>query len=112
MMHSIVMVLVIALATILTRALPFVIFNSKRRAPDFLLYLGKVLPGAIVGMLIVYCLKKTDIASIPYGLNEIAAFLCVALLQCLFKMSILSIVAGTLLYMYLVQSAVLEKLLT
>lgn len=110
MFDSMVVVLIIIVVTFLSRALPFMIFNSKRNAPSFLHYLGKVLPNAIVGMLIVYCLKGMDIRSFPFGANEILALLCVVLLQFLFKLPILSIVAGTGLYMYLIQSEILASL--
>ncbi|PAF50331.1 AzlD domain-containing protein [Helicobacter sp. 13S00477-4] len=108
-MDSILIVLIIIIATILTRSLPFIIFNPKRPAPKFLLYLGKVLPMAVVGMLIVYCLKAIDLSHSPFGFNEIIALLCVVFLQCVFKMSILSIVVGTILYMFLVQTDWLSK---
>lgn len=110
MFDSMIVVLVIVVVTFLSRALPFMIFNSKRNAPSFLHYLGKVLPNAIVGMLIVYCLKGMDISSFPFGANEVLALGCVIVLQFLFKLPILSIVAGTGLYMYLVQSEVLASL--
>ncbi|PAF45096.1 AzlD domain-containing protein [Helicobacter sp. 11S02596-1] len=111
MLDAIMVVCVIVATTFLMRVLPFVIFGSKRKAPDFLLYLGKVLPGAIVGMLIVYCFKDVAVSTSPYGLNELLAFLCVAILQILFKMPIVSIVSGTLLYMYLLQSSILNLIL-
>lgn len=111
MFHSIVIVLVIVVVTFLSRALPFMIFNSKRNAPSFLHYLGKVLPNAIVGMLIVYCLKGMDIGSFPFGANEVLALLCVIVLQFFFKLPILSIALGTGLYMYLVQSEIISSLL-
>ncbi|PAF41230.1 AzlD domain-containing protein [Helicobacter sp. 11S03491-1] len=111
MAGSIEIILVIIVVTFLMRALPFMIFNSKRCVPHFLLYLGKVLPPAIIGMLVVYCFKQTDISQIPYGLNEVVAFLCVVVLQSLLKISILSILSGTILYMYLVQSHILDKIL-
>lgn len=111
MMDSIVVVLIVIAVTFLSRALPFMIFNSKRNAPDFLHYLGKVLPNAIVGMLIIYCLKEIDITIFPFGANEILALLGVVVLQLLFKLPVLSIAAGTALYMYLIQSEILSSLL-
>ncbi|MDO7252982.1 branched-chain amino acid transporter permease [Helicobacter cappadocius] len=109
MFDSIVVVLVIVVVTFLSRALPFMIFNSKRNAPNFLCYLGKVLPNAIVGMLIVYCLKDIDINISPFGSNEILALLCVVVLQIVLKISVVSIIAGTILYMYLIQSNILNS---
>ncbi|WP_095225798.1 AzlD domain-containing protein [Helicobacter sp. 12S02634-8] len=110
MLDAVMILVVVMGVTIFARALPFMIFNSKHKAPDFLLYLGKVLPTAIVGMLIVYCFKNTDLTSTPYGLNELLGLICVVGMQCVFKISILSILSGTILYMYLLQSAVLEKI--
>lgn len=108
MSQSFWIVIVIILATFFTRVLPFVIFKTK--APRFILYLGKVLPSAIIAMLVIYCFKSIQLLNSPYGLNEVVAFLCVAILQIIFKISVLSIVVGTILYMYLLQTHILEKI--
>ena len=75
-----------------------------KRTPPFVVYLGKVLPAALIGMLVVYCLKDVQIASAPHGLPELIAGAAVVLLQAWKRNSLLSILAGTLLYMVLVQT--------
>ena len=80
-LHSIVLILVIAGVTMLLRFLPFAAFSGKRRVPDYILYLGSVLPYAIMGMLLVYCLKATPILTAPHGLPELIAVLVTVLLQ-------------------------------
>lgn len=92
-----------AVATLLTRALPFFAFPSHKPTPKYILYLGKVLPFAITGMLIVYCLKDTVVLSYPYGIPELIAIVVVSGIYLLFKNSLLSIAVGTILYMVLVQ---------
>ncbi|PAF54238.1 hypothetical protein BKH42_01655 [Helicobacter sp. 13S00482-2] len=108
MLDSVIIVLIIIVITFLSRALPFIIFNSKRHTPVFLHYLGKVLPNAIIGMLIVYCLKGTEMSAAPFGLNEILALMCVVVCQTILKIYVVSILAGTILYMYLIQSGILS----
>lgn len=72
-----------ALATMLTRFLPFIIFPSGKQAPGFIQYLGRVLPGAIFGMLVVYCLKNVSILEGTHGLPEFIAVLAVVILHVL-----------------------------
>lgn len=94
---------VIAAATMLTRFLPFLCFPPGRQIPDVVRYLGKVLPGAVIGLLVVYCLKDIRLDVYPYGLPQLIAGGCTALLHIWKKNTLLSIGAGTLLYMILVQ---------
>ena len=70
-MNAAVLVAVMSLVTILLRFLPFLVFRDQ--TPAFITYLGKVLPSAIIGMLVVYCLKDVSISSSPHGLPEFAA---------------------------------------
>ena len=98
-----VMVLVMALATLLTRALPFMAFPLGRPTPRYIVYLGRVLPFAVTTMLLVYCLKDVQVFLPPHGLPELAGIVLVAVLFLLFKNSLLSIAAGTVVYMLLVQ---------
>lgn len=95
-------VAVISAVTILLRFLPFMIFG-KRETPKFVLYLGKVLPFAVMGMLCVYCLKGVSFLAFPYGIPEIISVLLVVLLHLWRKNTLLSIVGGTACYMLLVQ---------
>ena len=87
--------------TILLRAAPFLIFRKK--TPAYILYLGRVLPAAIIGMLVIYCLKDTNLLSAPYGAPELIAGLLVAGLQAGKRNILLSIRAGPAVYMLLTQ---------
>ena len=97
--HSAVLVAVMSAVTILLRFLPFWVFRKK--TPDFIAYLGRVLPAAIIGMLVVYCLKDTNIHSAPFGAPELIAGLLVAGLHAWKRNILLSILAGTACYMLL-----------
>lgn len=94
---------IIALCTLLTRALPFWVFPVNKPTPKWVAYLGSVLPYAIIGMLIVYCLKDTALGSAPYGLPEALGVGAVAGLYLWRKNALLAIAGGTVLYMVLVQ---------
>ena len=100
-MRAAALILVMALVTILTRFLPFLVF--RRETPAYVSYLGRVLPPAIIGMLVVYCLKDITPMAHPFGLPELIAAASVAGLQVLRRNSLLSILGGTLVYMLLVQ---------
>lgn len=99
--HAAVLVLVMALFTWLLRFLPFLVF--RKHTPAYIVYLGKVLPSAIMGMLVVYCLKDVDIKAAPFGLPELTASVSVVLLQCWKRNSLVSILFGTLIYMLLIR---------
>lgn len=101
--HSIALVLVIATVTMALRFLPFLIFPEGKKLPRMLEYLGGVLPGAIMGMLVVYCFKSVSIVSPPHGIPELIASLIVASSYLLLKKSLISITLGTVIYMVLVQ---------
>jgi len=102
-MHDILLVVVAALVTMATRFLPFLIFGENRKTPALVTYLGKVLPFAIMGMLVVYCMKDVDFLSAPYGAPELICCVLVALLHIWKRNSLLSIGVGTVAYMLLVQ---------
>lgn len=95
---------VIAAATILTRALPFIIFPGGKETPKFITYLGTVLPFAIIGMLIVYCFKSVSVSVWPHGIPELIAGVFVVAIHKWKHNLLLSIGGGTLLYMVLVQA--------
>ena len=99
--HAAALVLAMAVATWLTRFLPFLVF--RRRVPKYIRYLGDVLPAAIIGMLVVYCLKDVDPAAAPHGVPELIAAATVAGLQCWMRNSLVSILGGTGVYMLLAQ---------
>ena len=99
--YSALLVAVMSVVTILLRALPFLAFRKK--APVYVVYLGKVLPAAIIGMLVVYCLKDTEILSDPFGAPELISTLVVIGLHAWKRKILLSILAGTAAYMLLTQ---------
>ena len=92
-----------ALASVLTRSLPFLLLSEKKPTPPIIRYLGNVLPAAVFGMLIVYCLKDTSFLSGSHGLPEIAGILVTAVLHLKFRQMLLSIAGGTAIYMVLIQ---------
>lgn len=96
-----ILILTMALATWLLRFLPFLIF--RKTVPSYIVYLGKVLPPAIIGMLVVYCLKDVNVTAAPFGLPELLAAVTVVLLQRWKRNSLISILFGTIVYMLLVQ---------
>ena len=100
--HSALLVAAMSLVTILLRALPFLVF--RKNTPDWLAYLGKVLPPAIIGMLVVYCLKDITPIAAPFGIPELLAAACVVGVQAWKRKSLISILTGTVIYMVLVQS--------
>lgn len=102
-MHDVLLIVVAALATALTRFLPFLIFRKKESTPAIITYLGQVLPCAIMGMLVVYCMKDVPFLQAPYGAPEIIGCLIVALLHVWKRNSLLSIGVGTVCYMLMVQ---------
>lgn len=96
-------ILIISLGTFFTRVLPFLLFPANRKTPAYVLYLGSVLPFAIIGMLIVYCFKSTPVLTYPYGIPEAIATVFVVAAHKLKHNLLLSVGGGTVLYMILVQ---------
>ncbi len=93
---------VIALVTWFLRAFPFLLFGN-RSLPKTIQYLGKVLPPAIMTVLVIYCLRNTTFNQAPYGIPELVACALVVVLQIVRKNMYLSIVAGTICYMVLMR---------
>lgn len=101
---SLLIVLVTALGTIATRAVPFMLFgNKKRKIPESVLFLGKVLPPAVMAALVVYSLKHVSFTESTLWMNEVIAVLVTASIHVWRKNTLLSIGIGTLVYMVLVQ---------
>ena len=96
------MTLVIAAVTMLTRFLPFILF--RRKTPQAVIYLSGVLRYAMMGMLVVYCLKNVSLLAAPHGAPEALSLAAVVLLHRWKRNMLLSVLGGTLLYMWLVQS--------
>ena len=101
--QALILIAVIAIATQLTRTLPFILFPENKETPRYILYLGKVLPYSAIGLLVVYCLKNVSLLSSPFGIPEAIAVLCVAILHLWKNNTLLSIGVGTVIYMLLVQ---------
>lgn len=97
------MVIVAALVTAGLRFAPFLIFGKGRETPPMITYLGKVLPFAIMGMLVVYCLKDISLRTAPFGIPEFLGCILVALLHIWKRNTLLSIGVGTVCYMLMVQ---------
>ena len=91
------------LATGLTRFLPFIIFPAGKEMPQIIKYLGKVLPAAVFGFLVVFCLKNVEILSGSHGIPELIAVAVVVILHLWKRQMLLSILGGTVVYMLLVQ---------
>ena len=100
--QSIITILIVVFGTILTRAVPFFVFPDGKTPPAYIRYLGTVLPYAVIGLLVVYCLKDSFSGSF-HGLPELIAILCIAVIHKWKKNTLLSIGAGTAIYMMLVQ---------
>ena len=99
--HSLLIILVAAAVTFLIRALPFILFMGSTPAP--VVYLSNVLPYAIMGMLVVYCLKSTPVLESPHGLPEMISVTLIIVLHKWRHNTLLSIVSGTVVYMLLIQ---------
>lgn len=96
-------VLMVILGTMLTRFLPFLFFRGDKPAPKYIRYLGKVLPSAVFGLLVIYCLKNVDVTAACHGLPELISIAAVVGLHLWKRQMLLSIAGGTICYMFLVQ---------
>ena len=94
---------VVVLGTMLTRFLPFLIFPAGKPAPRYITYLGRVLPPAAFGLLVIYCLKNVSLLTGSHGLPELIAIAVVIGLHVWRRQMLLSIAGGTICYMLLVQ---------
>lgn len=101
--HSMIIIAVVAAVTILLRFTPFVVFGRKKETPQYISYISSVLPYAIMGMLVVYCMKDVSISAAPYGIPELIAGAVVVGLHFWKNNTLLSIVVGTVVYMMLIQ---------
>ena len=101
--YAVLMILVIALVTAAIRFLPFLLFPEGKKAPGIITYLSKVLPCAVMGMLLVYCLRSVSLPTWPHGLPEAIAIALVAGSYIWKRNTLLSILGGTVTYMLLIQ---------
>ena len=103
-LETLITILAVTLGTQLTRWLPFLLFPEKREPPQVVLYLGRVLPPAMMGLLVVYCFRNVTWLSGSHGLPEVLAAAVVAALHLWKRNVLLSIAGGTAVYMLLVQT--------
>lgn len=101
--QQLITILMVILGTMLTRFLPFLIFPANKPTPAYIRYLGKVLPAAVFGMLVIYCLKNVSLFSGSHGITELLSILLVVLLHLWKRQMLLSIAGGTICYMLLIQ---------
>lgn len=100
---NVLIIVALAVATLITRFLPFILFPAGKKTPDYVVFLGKTLPFATIGLLVVYCLKGISVTAYPHGLPELIAVAAIVALHLWKKNSLLSIGVGTVVYMILVQ---------
>lgn len=101
--QQILTIAIIVLGTELTRFLPFFLFPAEKPTPKYIQYLGKVLPAAVFGMIVIYCLRNVSLFSGSHGIPELIAIAVTAGLHLWKRQMLLSIAGGTICYMVLVQ---------
>lgn len=101
--QQIITILLCILGTMMTRFLPFLVFREDRETPAFVRFLGKYLPGAVFGMLVIYCVRNVDVAAGSHGLPELIAIAVTTGIHLWKRQMLLSIAAGTVSYMLLLQ---------
>lgn len=102
-LQTLIMIFAIALGTMMTRFLPFLLFPEGKEHPKIIEYLGRVLPASMMGLLVIYCLKDVSIKTFPHGIPELISITTIVILHKWKHNTLLSIGAGTALYMALVQ---------
>ncbi len=103
MTNLILIITVCALCTMLTRAIPFLVFRDEKKVPKIVLYLGKVLPPAVIATLVIFALRNTEVLSGSHGIPELLGVLCAGILHWIWRNSFISIGAATVLYMVLIR---------
>lgn len=101
--QQIIMICMVILGTMITRFLPFLIFTSDKPTPKYVQYLGKMLPSAALGMLVIYCLKDVSLFSGNHAIPELISIMVVVLLHLWKRQMLISIAGGTIFYMSLIQ---------
>ena len=101
--QQIIIIAVVVFGTMVTRFLPFLIFPAGKPTPKYIQYLGKVLPAAVFGLLIIYCLKNVSIFTGNHGIPELISIALVVVLHLWKRQMLLSIAGGTICYMLLIQ---------
>ena len=103
-------IFLVALTTFGTRVFPFLFFPKEKKIPEQVRYLGKVLTPAIIGILVIYCLRNIEFTTMPFGLPELLAVAITIGLHVWKRNNLLSIGAGTIIYMFLVQTNLINSL--
>lgn len=101
--QAVITVAAVVLGTMTTRFLPFILFPEGRKTPAYIQYLGKVLPFAVIGLLVVYCLKDVSFLTTPFGIPELLGIAVTAALHLWKRNMLISIAGGTVIYMVLIQ---------
>lgn len=101
--QQIITIALVVIGTMITRFLPFAVFRPSRPTPRYINYLGRVLPGAVFGMLVIYCLKNVSVLTGSHGIPELISICVVVALHLRKKQMLISIAGGTVCYMLLVQ---------
>ena len=101
--NLILIIAVCALCTMLTRAIPFLVFRDAKKVPKIVLYLGKVLPPAVIATLVIYALRNTEVMTGAHGIPELIGVLCAGILHWIWRNSFISIGAATVMYMVLIR---------
>lgn len=101
--RQIITILMVIIGTMLTRFLPFLLFPSGKPTPKYVQYLGSVLPAAVFGLLVIYCLKNVNVLTGSHGVPEFLSIALVVILHLWKRQMLLSIAGGTACYMLLVQ---------
>ena len=101
--QTLMIIFMVATGTMLTRFLPFLVFGRMKKTPKIIGYLGKTLPYATIGMLVVYCLKSVTIINSPYALPELCSILVIVVVHNLKRNTLISIALGTFVYMILIR---------
>ena len=102
--YNIALLVVVAVVTAITRAIPYLLFGGNKKLPKSIIYLGNVLPYAIMITLVIFCIRNIKISSYPHGLPEIISIGLVVIIHLTAKNTIISIVLGTTIYMILIRT--------
>ena len=102
-MQQIITIALMAFVTVLTRALPFILFPPGHKTPQYIMYLGRVLPLAVFGMLVVYCVKDVQWLSGTHGLPELIGIAATIVIHLWKRQMLWSIAAGTVIYMLVIR---------
>jgi len=102
-LQTLLLILILIIGTMITRFLPFIVFPENKNTPKYIIYLSKVLPYSVIGMLVIYLLKDVKFNNYPFGVSEGVAIFIIIILHLWKKNTLLSIGIGTIIYMLLVQ---------